>query len=204
MRRTMINAPPVRPSPVHPNAHDETPIRAAGQYNLNFMDTDNEYESYYERQAPERQARFERDFNRYMELSAADAVSDEDFEREFTYERLLELDRALERKGGLTATQMRELIPPKRGLVLDCSICLEKSKRTEKVVVLGCTHAFHNHCLTTWFAEHTTCPLCRFDLLGGARAEERERNLAPHSDDEDEDSDGDATNGVVDDNTGFY
>ena len=216
----MLNIPPVRPPPAGPTVNpDDRPLQrnAPGQYNLNFVDYDNEYETHPEEQRQRRHAEFQTMWSRFLYFSASDTnggaaaghgggdgMTDAQFEAEFPYERLLELDAHLERRGGLTATQMRELLPPKRGLVVDCSICLEKTKRTEKVVSIGgCAHSFHSHCLQGWFAENTTCPNCRYDLMGGARANEEQKGAQQEEDEEEEDDEED-TPSRGDDNTGDW
>lgn len=42
-----------------------------------------------------------------------------------------------------------------------CSICLMDIDQTTGHTTLSCDHTFHLHCITTWFAEHPTCPMCR-------------------------------------------
>jgi Ring finger domain len=45
-----------------------------------------------------------------------------------------------------------------------CSICREKFVRREKLKLLPeCCHKFHRNCITAWFRNNTTCPLCRRD-----------------------------------------
>ncbi|TKY61767.1 RING-H2 finger protein ATL5 [Spatholobus suberectus] len=44
----------------------------------------------------------------------------------------------------------------------DCAVCLsEFADGDEGRVLPNCNHAFHAHCIDTWFASHSTCPLCR-------------------------------------------
>lgn len=40
----------------------------------------------------------------------------------------------------------------------------EEARREDEIVALPCSHAFHSNCLRPWFALHTLCPMCRFDL----------------------------------------
>ncbi|EOQ98681.1 E3 ubiquitin-protein ligase [Wallemia ichthyophaga EXF-994] len=40
----------------------------------------------------------------------------------------------------------------------------DEAKREEEIVALPCSHVFHSNCLRPWFALHTLCPMCRFDL----------------------------------------
>lgn len=45
----------------------------------------------------------------------------------------------------------------------DCPICYEN---VGKGVVLKCNHAYHPECISTWFIKSTTCPMCRYDVVG--------------------------------------
>lgn len=40
-----------------------------------------------------------------------------------------------------------------------CPICHEILERS--LYVTTCGHAYHNDCITTWYAKHRTCPYCR-------------------------------------------
>ncbi|XP_074585851.1 uncharacterized protein LOC141841575 [Curcuma longa] len=45
---------------------------------------------------------------------------------------------------------------------LECPVCLSELAVGEAVRLLPmCGHAFHLHCIDTWFCTHSTCPLCR-------------------------------------------
>jgi hypothetical protein len=46
----------------------------------------------------------------------------------------------------------------------DCVICLSNYELNEKVIILPCTHIFHNHCLKSWFRNQDTCPICKFKV----------------------------------------
>ena len=41
-----------------------------------------------------------------------------------------------------------------------CVICLENYTKNDKCVMLKCDHVYHKQCLTEWFKERITCPLC--------------------------------------------
>ena len=43
-----------------------------------------------------------------------------------------------------------------------CSICYEN---IGDGVQLQCEHVFHDECISRWFLKHTTCPMCRYDVL---------------------------------------
>lgn len=40
---------------------------------------------------------------------------------------------------------------------MQCTICLETSTN----IRLPCDHYFHEKCLTKWFEQQPTCPVCR-------------------------------------------
>ncbi|XP_062221210.1 probable E3 ubiquitin-protein ligase ATL45 [Phragmites australis] len=47
-----------------------------------------------------------------------------------------------------------------------CAVCLEDVQRGETVRRLpACEHLFHKECVDMWLHSHTTCPLCRCELL---------------------------------------
>ena len=51
-------------------------------------------------------------------------------------------------------------------LLLDeCSICLEKYKKNEKIINLNCSHSFHQNCLSKWLNNNNTCPQCRENII---------------------------------------
>lgn len=51
-------------------------------------------------------------------------------------------------------------------LLLDeCSICLEKYQKKDKIVNLDCNHVFHKDCLNLWLNKHNSCPQCRENII---------------------------------------
>ncbi|MCO5566481.1 hypothetical protein L7F22_020158 [Adiantum nelumboides] len=54
----------------------------------------------------------------------------------------------------------------KNKALLDCAICLSKFQDNEEGRFLpSCKHAFHIECIDMWFCSHSTCPLCRIDVV---------------------------------------
>ncbi|KAG7584308.1 Zinc finger RING-type [Arabidopsis suecica] len=50
----------------------------------------------------------------------------------------------------------------------DCPVCLCEFETEDKLRLLPkCSHAFHVECIDTWLLSHSTCPLCRSNLLSG-------------------------------------
>ncbi|KAI4377260.1 hypothetical protein MLD38_014920 [Melastoma candidum] len=48
----------------------------------------------------------------------------------------------------------------------DCAVCLCEFEPENKLRLLPkCSHAFHVECIDTWLLSHSTCPLCRGDLI---------------------------------------
>ena len=45
-----------------------------------------------------------------------------------------------------------------------CAICLNSLTEVADCVALECRHVFHAPCVTTWIAEHPSCPLCKKGL----------------------------------------
>ncbi|KAI4376788.1 hypothetical protein MLD38_014506 [Melastoma candidum] len=48
----------------------------------------------------------------------------------------------------------------------DCAVCLCEFEPEDKLRLLPkCSHAFHMECIDTWLLSHSTCPLCRDNLI---------------------------------------
>ncbi|KAJ5052370.1 uncharacterized protein L3040_002121 [Drepanopeziza brunnea f. sp. 'multigermtubi'] len=52
----------------------------------------------------------------------------------------------------------KELGPEGKG---ECSVCMDDVTFGTEVVVLPCSHWFHETCASAWLSEHNTCPICR-------------------------------------------
>ncbi|WOG84338.1 hypothetical protein DCAR_0103521 [Daucus carota subsp. sativus] len=49
---------------------------------------------------------------------------------------------------------------------LECAVCLNEFEDEETLRLLPkCDHVFHLECIDMWLASHTTCPVCRADLV---------------------------------------
>ena len=35
----------------------------------------------------------------------------------------------------------------------------------ENVMLISCAHRFHEACISNWFNENTTCPICKSEVL---------------------------------------
>tara|TARA_B100000674_G_scaffold276706_1_gene228538 strand:- start:140 stop:562 length:423 start_codon:yes stop_codon:yes gene_type:complete len=51
-------------------------------------------------------------------------------------------------------------------LLNECTVCLEKYKKNEKIIVLPCNHNFHEACIKEWFEkDNRSCPNCRENII---------------------------------------
>ncbi|GMY28801.1 RING-H2 finger protein ATL11-like [Fagus crenata] len=49
---------------------------------------------------------------------------------------------------------------------LECAVCLNEFEDDETLRLLPkCSHVFHTDCIDAWLASHTTCPVCRANLV---------------------------------------
>jgi len=47
----------------------------------------------------------------------------------------------------------------------DCAICLHALGAARSQLCLPCGHCFHEKCIRSWIASHTTCPVCRDEAI---------------------------------------
>ncbi|KAI3940549.1 hypothetical protein MKW98_008862 [Papaver atlanticum] len=73
----------------------------------------------------------------------------------------------LEVQGKLAAKNIEDGIE-KRVVVKDgedCSICLQGlNVGDEALLILKCSHAFHQKCMSEWLRRKVNCPLCKYDF----------------------------------------
>jgi Ring finger domain len=63
------------------------------------------------------------------------------------------------------------------GSSMECSICLSTVEEGEMVKLLPvCMHSFHGDCVGLWLSGHTTCPVCRIEVLGSMSAAQYQPN----------------------------
>ncbi|KAK9047035.1 hypothetical protein V6N11_052899 [Hibiscus sabdariffa] len=49
---------------------------------------------------------------------------------------------------------------------LECAICLNEFQDDETLrLIPKCDHVFHPHCIDVWLSSHSTCPVCRANLV---------------------------------------
>lgn len=82
-----------------------------------------------------------------------------------------------------------DIIHSDKGSNSSCSICLLDYQGTDTVRVLPeCKHFFHVRCVDPWLKLHSTCPICRNQMItppdGGGRSSGNNplarRELSPH------------------------
>ncbi|KAK6923382.1 Zinc finger, RING-type [Dillenia turbinata] len=71
---------------------------------------------------------------------------------------------------------------------LECAVCLSEFQEFESLRLLPkCNHVFHPNCIDTWLLKHSTCPVCRANLVpeSAKLASESVQSSVPESEDED-------------------
>jgi E3 ubiquitin-protein ligase RNF115/126 len=60
----------------------------------------------------------------------------------------------------------------------ECSVCMDDVHMGDEVVLLPCSHWFHEICAGAWLSEHNTCPICRKGIDGDTSSASS-RNASP-------------------------
>ena len=60
---------------------------------------------------------------------------------------------------------MRRIVSNDNLLLDECSICLEKYIKKDKIVSLDCKHIFHKSCIQLWLNKNNSCPQCRENII---------------------------------------
>jgi Ring finger domain len=47
--------------------------------------------------------------------------------------------------------------------IQDCPICMDETDK--EWLRLACSHSYHKECIYRWLGEHTTCPVCRYQVV---------------------------------------
>ena len=64
--------------------------------------------------------------------------------------------------------------PTPRDETPTCAICMCDAEEGDTLRRLPCGHEFHQNCVDRWLTDHRTCPMCKSDVVQGARAESSE------------------------------
>ena len=55
-----------------------------------------------------------------------------------------------------------------KGLMSECSICIEELNDVDEVLFTKCSHVFHKNCINKWISEYNIkCPICKIDIATG-------------------------------------
>ena len=46
---------------------------------------------------------------------------------------------------------------------MSCTICLE-DESTDWILIMKCSHEFHQGCIMRWYKKQHTCPMCRSEI----------------------------------------
>jgi len=98
------------------------------------------------------------------DLSDGGSMEEENTANNLTYERLLELDENVVKKG-MTEEQLKEFQEFLYVKSLDgegsCVICMCDYQTGEYLRKLSCCHLFHKGCIDQWLGANITCPTCK-------------------------------------------
>ncbi|RWR92473.1 E3 ubiquitin-protein ligase ATL6-like protein [Cinnamomum micranthum f. kanehirae] len=62
---------------------------------------------------------------------------------------------------------------------LECAVCLCEFEDDETLrLIPKCSHVFHPDCIDMWLSSHTTCPVCRADLVPGSDTDAQAATVA--------------------------
>ena len=152
----------------------DTPIKVnpTGQYNLNFIDWNNEWD-----------AIMSRDMDSYE--SPIVGMDNATFERIWDEEMYEEMRANGVKDDFIGDLETREVNKLKKDQM--CAICVDKYARGDQVFFLGCGHHFHTNCIMPWFQKQHQCPTCRYDLNKKMPASEaaKHNGIADEEDDDD-------------------
>ncbi|KAI3907445.1 hypothetical protein MKX01_036362 [Papaver californicum] len=46
-----------------------------------------------------------------------------------------------------------------------CMVCMDRFSVGTRAKSLPCNHIFHDHCILAWLGQHSSCPLCRSEIV---------------------------------------
>lgn len=58
-----------------------------------------------------------------------------------------------------------------------CAICQCNYEVGEKFIIVPCLHRFHKDCVTQWFEQKNTCPVCKAEVCEAEEPGERRPDL---------------------------
>lgn len=123
----------------------ERALTGRGQYDLNFIDWNNEWEARAESNDLSGQ--------NYTDESLLPEQSPTLIVENRTSKKYKEIKRRL---------KLMKMGKTKR----KCVICMMDFQVGEKILrIPKCKHIYHQECLDPWIRVHSTCPMCRVELL---------------------------------------
>jgi hypothetical protein len=86
---------------------------------------------------------------------------------QMTYEELLELEEKIGSVSKGLPPAVFEQLPRKEleeNLDDQCTVCFCGMEKGEIIIILPCSHTFHDGCLKEWLAKEKVCPLCKREI----------------------------------------
>jgi E3 ubiquitin-protein ligase RNF181 len=131
---------------------DDRPIRpsARGQYNMNFIDWNNEWERVSE-----------------VEIKIQNGEEIEDKQEE---DRVRNYMNSVQQKLGVALNNF--ILVKNVDTGKECYICLKNFSTKKRIRQLPCKHMFCEDCLRPWLKTNYTCPTCKVKLKDDENDEE--------------------------------
>ena len=93
-----------------------------------------------------------------------DNQTDEDYERYVDLEDVkLPIKKEILKKIPIKLYEEIDIIDKKEKNI-QCAVCLTDFENKDKVRNLPCHHVYHNDCITEWFHNNASCPVCKHNL----------------------------------------
>lgn len=140
---------------------NDRPIKSnpSGQYNMKFIDWENEWERLAEEGMPD-----------WYEDSQEDEPEDIQMEHE---QGPPVFDQGSATPLSMEYVKKQSMMKMGKSSKL-CAICLNNFPKGSVIVKLPCKHIFDKNCILPWFRTKDKCPTCRFDIKKHFEDEENE------------------------------
>ena len=57
-----------------------------------------------------------------------------------------------------------KFVNTKKGNYLECVICLQDMEEGQELIMLPCSHIYHEKCILSWVERKRKCPLCDINI----------------------------------------